>query len=182
MSIFVPTPKSPAGWYEWLRRISLRAGNKMLYFSDSSVGNSAGALTTLHTTELPLYPNGYFWNGTGQYVRVTTRGTFAANANTKDYAIYCGLAACPFSLAINSGSFYAQCEFWKPDVSTLSARGVLWTTNASFPVRMSGLGYAAAGVRVGEGAQVYSEGGTVGASDVVENFFRVEWFPSVEQF
>jgi hypothetical protein len=182
MSTTPQVPRTASSLAEWVRRITLRSKSKNLYFADNLVSNGAGVFTTLHTTTLPREPNGYFWKGQGQFVRVTTHGFFAANANSKTYRIYCGSCVCEFVAPVNSGWFRSVCEFWKPTVSSIKGYGMMWTSNGTYPVLYDRDSFTAAGTRVGEVAVVRSEGGNVGASDLNEDFFRVELIPSTDEY
>lgn len=182
MSQIPSAPKTQSQLIEWLQRISRRAANKNLYVAQDSVGNGAGVLTTLHSYTLSAPPSSYFWKGEGQFIRITSRGSFAANANVKTLNIKLGTASFPFSAAINSGDYWSVTEVWKADISTIRIKGIMWTNNAAYPVIISGIGVAAAGVRLGEGAVIKSEGNGAGASDVTEDYFRVEWFPSFDSY
>ena len=173
------SPGNGGSLQEWYRRISSRNSTPTMYIARDSLGNIGGVDTDLHSYQIKSKPGTYFWKSPEQYVRVTSTGTFASNANNKSLNIRLGLAVYPFTRAINGGNYHAVVEFYKPDVSTVLCYGIIWTTNTTFPIVMgAGVGYAAAGVRLGEGAIVKTEVTSLNDDDVIEKSFRVELIDS----
>ena len=166
-----------------MQRISYRSAAGVLVVDSTSVGCSAGVETVLHTYDLPLRPGSYFWKGSvGQFVRVTSYGTFAGNANNKFLQLYCGTSLYSFNQPANGGDYKLVSEIYKEDISTFRVLTTFITDNVTYPVNISRIGYAAAGTRLGEGAIIKTTANCVGASDITEHYFRVELFLSPDGY